>query len=40
MQISSSYATEEEAAAAYNMVAFALWGEHARLNVLEDQSEQ
>jgi len=35
MQVSSSYATEDEAAAAYNMVASALWGAHARLNGLE-----
>lgn len=32
MQISSSYATEEEAALAYNAAAIVLWGEHAWLN--------
>lgn len=36
MQISSSFATEEEAALAYNAMATVLWGEHAWLNKVEE----
>jgi hypothetical protein len=35
--ISSSYATEEEAARAYNALAAVLWGEHAWLNKVQPQ---